>query len=266
MDKQLSKKPLGLCLSGGGAIGIAHIGVLQALLENGIEPDMISGSSMGAIVGALYAGGYSPAEMMQIIKDDRLYMVSKLMTFQPKFWKSGFSTHSTVHKLLEDAIPHDRFDKLKRPLHLCVTNLSTMEWEIKSEGEHLADWVSASASIPGVFEALTLNGFVYIDGGVLNNLPAQPLKPLCRAIIGVDVLPFIPISKTNRPIDVITSAVRGIQKVNSAEGRSLCNHIIDAQAVKRYNEFRFDAYQKIYESGHKDGLEYIKKHPEILSL
>jgi NTE family protein len=266
MDEQVTKKPLGLCLSGGGAIGFAHIGVLQALLENGIVPDVVSGSSMGAIVGTLYAAGYSPAEMMQIIKDDRLYLVSTLMTFKPKFWKSGFSSHSTVNKLLMEAIPHNSFEQLQHPLYLCVTNLTTMEWEIKSEGKNLADWVSASAGIPGVFEALNVDGTIYVDGGVLNNLPAQPLKPICRAIIGVDVLPFIPITNMKRPIDVMTSTIRGIQKVNSAEGRSLCDHIIDAQAVKRYHEFRFDAYQRIYRSGYKDAVEYIKKHPEIRSL
>ncbi|MCK9301289.1 MAG: patatin-like phospholipase family protein, partial [Bacteroidales bacterium] len=83
------KKPLGLCLSGGGAIGFAHIGVLQALADNGIEAQAIAGSSMGAIVGTLHAAGYTPKEMMQMIKEDRLYLVSKLMSFKPGFWKSG---------------------------------------------------------------------------------------------------------------------------------------------------------------------------------
>ena len=173
-------KPLGICLSGGGAIGFAHIGVLQALLENGIEPQVVSGSSMGAIVGTLYAAGYSPAEMMQMIKEDRLYMVSKLMTFKPKFWKSGFSTHNTIIKLIGETIPHDSFDKLQKKMFVCVTNMNTMEWEIKSKGKNLATWVSASASIPGVFEAVEKEGNFYLDGGVLNNLPAQPLRPLCR--------------------------------------------------------------------------------------
>jgi NTE family protein len=265
MDTKL-QKPLGLCLSGGGAIGFAHIGVLQALLEKGIEPEVVSGSSMGAIVGTLYAAGYSPADMMQMIKEDRLYMVSKLMTFKPKFWKSGFSSHSTVRTLIHEAIPHDSFEQLKRPLHICVTNLNTMEWEIRSNGGHLADWVSASAGIPGVFEALEVKGVFYVDGGVLNNLPAQPIRPLCRAVIGVDVLPFMVPTKMMRPIETITATVRGVQKVNSAEGRSMCDHIIDTMALKHYNEFRFDAYQHIYDQGYKDALEYIKQHPDIQSL
>ncbi len=260
------RKPLGICLSGGGAIGIAHIGVLQALLDNGIEPEVVSGSSMGAIVGTLYAAGYYPAEMMQMIQEDRLYLVSKLMTFKPTFWKSGFSTHETVLKLIRETIPRDDFKSLKRKMFICVTNLNTMEWEVKSTGKNLATWVSASASIPGIFETQVVDGVYYVDGGVLNNLPTQPLKSICRAIIGVDVLPYSAPVDLKRPIEVMAYTLRGIQKVNSAEGRSLCDHIIDCQAVKKFHEFKFEAYQRIYRQGYKDGVDYIKNHPEIKTL
>lgn len=260
------RKPLGLCLSGGGAIGIAHIGVLQALIDNGIEPEVVSGSSMGAIVGTLYAAGYTPAEMMKMIQDDRLYLVSKLMTFKPTFWKSGFSTHGTVQKLIHETIPTDSFKSLKRKMFICVTNLNTMEWEVKSSGKNLATWVSASASIPGIFETQVVEGVHYVDGGVLNNLPAQPIKPICRAVIGVDVLPYSAPIELKRPIEVMAYTLRGIQKVNSKEGRANCDYVIDCQAVKKFHEFKYDAYQRIYKQGYKDGMEFIKNHPEMLTL
>lgn len=265
-NSQELKKPLGLCLCGGGAIGFAHIGVLQALLENGIEPQVVSGSSMGAIVATLYAAGYSPVKMMELIKEDRLYMVSKLMTFKPKFWKSGFLTHGTVQNLIREIIPHDSFDKLPKKLHVCVTNMNTMEWEIKNSGKDLATWVTASASIPGVFEAIEKDGMFYLDGGVLNNLPAQPLKPLCRAVIGVDVFPFTPPTKMHRPIDAISYTVRGIQHLNSSEGRSMCDFLIEPTVVRCYHEFRFEAYQKIFKIGYMDTIDYIKANPEILKI
>ncbi|MDD2559310.1 MAG: patatin-like phospholipase family protein [Bacteroidales bacterium] len=261
-----NKKPLGLCLSGGGAIGFAHIGVLQALADNGIEAQAIAGSSMGAIVGTLYAAGYTPKEMMQIIKDDRLYLVSKLMTFKPGFWKSGFSTHGTVEKLIRECIPHNSFEALAKKLFICVTNMNTMEWEIKFKGKQLASWVSASASIPGVFEALVKNGAYYLDGGVLNNMPAQPLKEVCRAVIGVDVIPFEAPCNMKHPIDAITCTLRGVEHLNSVEGRKLCDHLIEPKAIKKYHEFRFDAYQKIYNQGYKDAMAYIEAHPEIKEL
>ncbi|MDD3167521.1 MAG: patatin-like phospholipase family protein [Bacteroidales bacterium] len=264
MTTENQTKTVGLCLSGGGAIGFAHIGVLKALEENGIQAEVVSGSSMGAIIGTLYSAGYSPEEMMQMIQEDRLYRVSKLMSFKPSFWKSGFSGHSTVEKLIHETIPHNSFEGLQKRMHVCVTNLTRMAWEIKNQGADLADWVAASSSIPGVFEAIEKDGAFYLDGGVLNNLPAQAIRPLCHTLIGVDVLPHIPPKKLKQPIDAITSCIRGIQHLNSAEGRSLCDFVIETTALKRYHEFRFDAYLRIYKQGYKDAVEYIQQHPEML--
>ena len=149
---------------------------------------------------------------------------------------------------------------------VCVTNMKTMQWEIKQKGRNLCSWVSASASIPGVFEAYEKDGVYYLDGGILNNLPAQPLKPLCRAIIGVDVLPFMPPFEIKRPLDAIRSTLRGMEHVNSVEGRGLCDHLIEPKVAAKYHEFRFDAYEKIYLIGYKEAKEYIKTHPEILTV
>ena len=266
--KKLTEKPvnLGLCLSGGGALGFAHIGVLQALLENGIEPDIISGSSMGAIVGTFYAAGFTPSEMMQMIKDDRLYRVTKLMTFIPTFWRSGWSDHSTVISLVKEIIPHNSFEGLQKKMFICVTNMNLAQWEIKSSGDDLNVWVSASASIPGMFESHKSEHAFYLDGSLLNNLPAQPLKSLCSNIIGVDVLPHQAPTQLKKPIDAITKSIRLIEHVNSMEGRSLCDYLIEPQGLKYFNEFRFDAYEKIYKQGYKDTLDFIKKNPGILEL
>jgi len=260
------KKSLGICLSGGGALGFAHIGVLQALNENGIEPDIISGSSMGAIVGTFYAAGVTPAEMMQIIKDDRLYRVTKLMTFKPTVWRSGWSDHSTVLTLIKEIIPHNSFEGLQKKMFICVSNLNLAQWEIKSSGNDLNIWVSASASIPGFFETQEVDGTFYVDGGLLNNFPAQPLNELCSSIIGVDVLPHEAPTSLKKPIDAVIKSIRTFEHANALTGRSMCEHIIEPKVLKHYNEFRFDAYQKIYDQGYTDTIEYIKNNPEILYL
>lgn len=263
-EERAERKPVGLCLSGGGALGFAHIGALQALLEAGIEPQVVSGSSIGAIVGALYAAGIYPPEMMKILEADRLYRVTKIMTFKPTFWKSGWSDHSTVLSLIREVVPHNCFEKLQRKLFVCVSNLNTAQWEIVNSGHDLNAWVSASSGIPGVFEAYEHNGNFYVDGGLLNNLPAQPLKEICDRIIGIDVLPYKAPSRLKMPIDAIAHSIRAVQSLNSAEGRSLCWHIIEPQVIKRFHEFRFDAYKNIYKQGYKDAMEYIRQHPDIL--
>lgn len=257
---------IGLCLSGGGALGFAHIGAIQALEDHGIYPEHIVGSSMGAIIGTFYAAGYSPAEMLQLIKDDKLYKVTKLMTFRPTFLKSGLSNHSILRSLIHELIPHNGFEGLKKRMHICVVNLNSAEWEIKSEGNELDKWLSASASIPGVFEAIRSEEVFYVDGGLLNNLPAQGLEEYCQTIVGVDVIPHIAPTELNKPIDTLASSVRAMQHQNSREGRELCRFLIEPRAIEKFHEFSFDAYQEIYQYGYSATTKYIVENPEMMHL
>src|ERR1035437_8608675 len=126
---------VGICLGGGGALGFAHIGVLQSLEDHGIFPQCIVGSSMGSIIGALYAIGFSPAEMLQLIKDDKLYKVTKLMSFSPTLFKSGVSNHNTLRTLIKELAPHNSFEQLEKKLYVCVSNLNSAEYEIKHLGK-----------------------------------------------------------------------------------------------------------------------------------
>lgn len=257
---------LGLCLSGGGALGFAHIGVIQALEDHGIFPEQIVGTSMGAIVGTLYAAGYSPAEMLQMIKDDKLYKITKLMTFHPTFLKSGLSNHNILRHLIKELIPHNSFEQLKKRMHVCVVNLSTAEWNIVGEGDELDKWVAASASIPGVFEAIKHDDTYYVDGGLLNNVPAQGLEEFCQTIVGVDVIPHIPPTELKKPIDALATSVRAMQHQNSREGRDLCRFLIEPRAIEKYHEFSFEVYHDIYQYGYSATTKYIVENPEMMRL
>lgn len=257
---------LGICLSGGGALGFAHIGVLQALEDHGIFPQHIVGSSIGAIIGTLYAAGNSPAEMLGMIRDDKLYKITKLMTFRPSFLKSGLSNHSMLRTLIQELIPHNSFEGLEKRMHICVVNLTKASWEIKSKGNELDKWVAASASIPGVFDAINDNDIYYVDGGLLNNVPAQGLEDYCQTIIGVDVLPHIPPSTFHKPIDALASSVRAMQHQNSTEGRDLCRFLIEPMSVEKYHEFSFESYLEIYHYGYSAATKYIVENPEMMLL
>lgn len=261
-----TKNEIGICLSGGAALGLAHIGVLQALEEHGIYPTQIAGSSMGAIIGVFYAAGFSPAEMLQLIKDDKLYKVTKLMTFRPTFLKSGLSTHTILRSLIRELIPHNSFEGLKKKMHVCVVNLNTAQWEIMDSDGKLDKWVAASASIPGLFESMKLDDTFYVDGGLLNNLPAQGIEKFCKTIIGVDVIPHrIPLN-LKKPTDNLAYSVRAVQHQNSKTGRDLCQFLIEPTAIDEFNEFSFDSYLGIYQHGYKTATDYISENPEILKL
>ena len=168
----------GLVLSGGGALGLAHIGAIKALEEAGIEPAWVAGSSMGAIIGVMYAAGYSADEIMQIVKDERLYKVGRLIRLQSALCNSGMSTHKT---LLHELIPHNSFDSLERRFMVCVTDVERGEPVYRYEGDNLAEYVAASASIPGLFEPVVIDSVRYVDGGVTDNLPAKSLRSIVNS-------------------------------------------------------------------------------------
>jgi len=261
-----TKHKVGICLSGGGALGFAHIGVLQALEDNHIYPEAVSGSSMGAIIGTLYAAGYTPAQMLQFIKEGKLYKITNIMSFQPTFWKTGLSSHQTILKLINDLIPNNSFEKLEKELHLCASNLSTGKWEIISSGQNLDSWVAASCSIPGVFNAMKINDMFYVDGGLLNNMPSQPLKETCEHIIGSDVVPFTPTKRNLKSHEILFNSLRVAQNEMSQPGKGLCDYSIEPRAIDRFHEYNYDAFQNIYLIGYRSVVQYITDNPEILKL
>jgi NTE family protein len=254
---------IGICLSGGAALGYAHIGVLQALEENGIYPEVISGSSMGAIIGALYAAGYSPQQMMQISREEKMYRISNLLS--PSFSIKGFANHKTLRKLLKEMIPQDNFDSLKKEYYLCVSNLTNATWKTVGHGPLLHEYIVASASIPGVFEANVIEGQIYVDGGLFNNLPAQVIRDKCDVLIGVDVLPYYEKTKIKKTTEVLGLSIRAVQHLNSKNGRDICDFLIESPAIEKYSEFSFDEYEAIYKAGYDATIEYIKNNPQLLN-
>ena len=258
------KHKIGLALSGGGALGFAHIGALQALEEHGVKPDFISGSSMGAIIGAIYCAGYSPAKIMRIIQAEKLYKLDKLMSPNLNFKQKGLSSHATLRATLKELIPHDCFDSLEIPFAVCVTNITSGIYEYYYSGKGIVEYVVASASIPGVFDPVVIKNTTYVDGGVLNNLPAEILHQKgCDYIIGVDVLPFLPVEKKTI-IDITLWSIRLMQHSNTQNGIKYCNWLIESNAIEKYNEFEFDKYKEIYQYGYKAMTEFIHSHPEMI--
>ena len=240
--------------------------VLQALEDDRIFPNAVSGSSMGSIIGAMYCAGYTPAQMLQFIKDGKLDRITNVMQFQPAFWKAGLSNHNTIISLMKEFIPNNSFEKLEKPLYVCVTNLTTGHWEIISRSEKLDMWIAASCSIPGVFNALRINSMMYVDGGLLNNMPSQPLRDKCEYVIGSDVIPHLAAKKPLKSRDTLVKSLRVAPHQSSQPGRSLCDYLIEPEAIERFNEFSFEAYQAIYQYGYKATSKLIAESGKMRKL
>jgi len=173
----------GLVLSGGGARGFAHLGVIQALNEAGIKPDVISGTSAGALAGVLYADGYTPDEILHLMNSG-----SRLDFMRPALPREGLLQINGIIKILKTHLRATSFSELKIPLFVAATDLNNGKAVYFSEGE-LLDPVIASASIPVLFQPVIINNISYVDGGVLDNLPLSPIQNICRFLVGSFVNP-----------------------------------------------------------------------------
>ena len=177
------KYRIGVVLSGGGARGFAHLGVMQALNDAGIFPDIISGTSAGALVGVLYADGYTPEEILQIMNSS-----SMLHYVRPTIPREGLLQISGIEGILKDYLKASRFEELAIPLYVTATDLNNGQATYFSKGE-LIKPVIASASIPVLFKPVIIDDIYYVDGGVMDNLPVSPIENKCSFIIGSSVNP-----------------------------------------------------------------------------
>ncbi|MFK7969076.1 MAG: magnesium/cobalt transporter CorA [Bacteroidia bacterium] len=246
---------IGISLAGGAARGIAHIGVFQALEEHGISPTHVSGASAGSIVGALYAAGKTPGEMLRIFKSTSL-----LKLFKPSVSTLGLTDLGTIKEILAEHIDIDSFSALQRQLFISVTNMSKGRFEIVSTGP-LFETVCASSSIPILFKARQKGQDLYVDGGLLNNLPVEPLRERCSLVIGVNVTPIE--GRTDLD-DLMTIGYRTLDLVMWANVKprlEQCDVVIEP-ATAEVALFDVDKADEIYQLGYdaaKAQISTIKK-------
>ena len=177
---------IGLALSGGGARGLAHIGVLKVLERKGIPVDYLAGTSMGGVIAAGYAAGFDTAYLEQ-----EAQRMSRWRNLLPLVDRSlpglGLVKGERVRDYLASQLGEMTFDQLRIPLALVAVDLLTGK-EVALQSGVVADAVRATISLPGVFAPFPLDGRLLVDGGVLNNLPADVVRGMgADVVIAVDV-------------------------------------------------------------------------------
>ena len=185
MKRLFLKSPqIGLALSGGSVRGFAHLGVLKVIEEYKIPINMIAGTSIGAIIGALYASGCSVKELISItsrIRWNHLFQFSKS--------SAGISSGEPIQRLIKRIITHDSFQSLRIPFSAIVTDISKGESVAIKEGS-ISEAIRMSASFPGVYSPVNQKGSLMMDGALFANLPVDEVKAMgADIVIGVDVLP-----------------------------------------------------------------------------
>ncbi len=279
--QQLDQRPkIGLTLSGGGAKGLAHIGILKAIDSAGLKIDYITGTSMGAIIGSLYAIGYSAAQIEKIVSkidwdlllSNQLSLRSLSMEEKGEYGKYAIELPYIDHKLklpggiLDGQELWFKFAELYYPVHnikdftkfsipfKCVaSDISTGEAVVIDSGD-ITTAVRASMAIPSVFTSVDYDGHKLVDGGVTRNFPVIDAKQMgADFIIGSSVTTGLyPEEKLKTPVDVLLQLVFLKEAEDFKKEVPLCNLFV-SQPLENYSMGSFNKADKLIESGNKEG-------------
>lgn len=251
----MTDKTVGLAMSGGGAKGFAHIGILMAFDRCGIKPDILAGVSAGSIATVLYAAGLRPADIIKCFTD-----ASKFGDFTE--WaipKEGFMKLDRFGRLLEEWLPVSRLEELKIPTVVCATDLDHGKSVGWSKGE-IVPRVLASCSIPIVFRPQNINGVNYVDGGVLRNLPAWAIRGYCKTLFGANCSPLRHnFTGKKTLLDIAFRSYHLMLKANLAQDLRLCNHIIQINDLNEVSTFELSSLKKGVMAGYDGAMKVLEK-------
>ncbi|HET7360876.1 MAG TPA: patatin-like phospholipase family protein, partial [Salinimicrobium sp.] len=281
---------VGLVLSGGGAKGLAHIGALKVIEEAGVQIDYIGGSSMGAIIGSLYAAGYSAHQLDSIFQEtnfsvliqDQLPRSAK--TFYEKedaekyvlslpfnnfkiSFPSGLSRGQNLYNLMSRLMVHLKdkrdFENLPIPFFAVATDVETGEEVILDSG-YLPKAVSASAAIPTLFGPVEINGRLLTDGGVSNNYPVEELRKRgADIVIGVDVQDTLAKREDLNSVFDILTQISNFRTIRAMQGKKEKTDVYINPPIKPFSVVSFGSGRKIIDAGEKAARE---KMPELKKI
>lgn len=284
-DQELKEKvKVGLVLSGGGAKGMAHIGALKVIEEAGVQIDYIGGTSMGAIIGAMYASGYSASQLDSIFRnidfnrlisdnlprgvktfyekeDSERYAVTlpfdKFKITIPQGYSGGQNIYHELVKHLYHVKDVNDFSELPIPFLCIATNVETGE-QVDLQSGYLPEAIMASGTLPSLFEPFTIEGKVLIDGGVVNNYPIEEVKKMgADIIIGVDVQHGL---RDREELLTATEILLQINNFRSAEDmiqKSRQTDIYIKPDMANYSVMDFDLNDEIIKNGENTARDKI---------
>lgn len=246
-------KQVALALSGGGMRGAAHIGVIKRLNELNIKTEVISGTSVGALVGVFLADGYSALEVEKIFLESKFSFDFNFMNFS-----SALFSNKKLEDLLRKNLRAKHFSELKTKFFACATNYESGEPEYFEEGE-LIPVLLASSAIPIAYEKVSIQNKDYVDGGLSRNLPTEPLLSSPYPIIGVHV----------NPMDINTNKKTFSQKLDHIVHLSLkeklnkaqkdCRVFIEPKALLNYTIFETAHLKEMIAIGYEEAKRLLNE-------
>lgn len=249
---------IGLALGSGGARGFAHLGVIKALRDGGIEVDLIAGSSMGAMIGCFYGAG---------LDIDRLYKLSRV--FKRKYYldftvpKMGFIAGNRIKELIRVFTHGRNLEQLDIPVAVVATDLMSGEKIVFQKGP-IAETVRASIAIPGIFVPEKFEGKVLVDGGVVDRVPVSVVKEMgADIVIAVDVSNFKRNTEIISIYDVIMQSI-DIMQMELVASRTIDSDIMIRPSLEMYSSRAFTNIDEIVQIGEDETKKHIDQIKELV--
>ena len=286
LGQENQRPKVGLVLSGGGAKGLAHIGVLKVIDSLGIKVDYVAGTSMGAIVGGLYASGYNAEQLDSIFlnvdidallqdytpresksfyekRNDEIYALSlpfnKFKLGLPSGLSKGLYNFNLISSLTQHVSHVRDFNQLPIPFLCIATDAETGEKVVLDSGI-LAQNMIASGALPTLYSPVEINGRVLIDGGVIDNYPIEELKSRgIDIIIGVDVQDGLKNRDELKGVTSVLSQINNFSMLEKMEGKQKATDIYIKPDIKGFSVVSFDKGREIIEKGKGKAIEFIRE-------
>lgn len=254
------KIKVGLALGGGGARGFAHIGVIKALVEHGINIDFVAGTSAGAIVGALYAAGLSVEEMVEISNKFSLKDIktSKIPLIPNKI--------EALQEVIKKTLGDIEFKDLEKPFCAVAVDIKTGS-EVHITKGNLAAAVAGSCAVPGFFTSVTFDNYMLFDGGLLNNIPSNVPKLFgCDVVIAVDINSTRGQGTTStKYFDQLISSISIMMKSNSLKGYLNADIMIQPD-LKRFKSTKIISVSESIEEGYNATIFKMDEIKQLLGV
>lgn len=250
------QKTVGLALSGGSTLGIAHVGVLKAFAEEGIPIDYVSGTSAGALVAGCLAFGMTPDQMEETMKTLNWRKLSRFA-----YSRLGVRSNKPMEGFLTDLLGDVDMDKALIPLAIVATDIVKHE-KVILRHSRLVDAVRASTCIPGYFVPVEVNGRLLVDGWLTENLPLSPLKDFgADIIIGVNLAVNPPHVRPEHLLDVVSASFSMLARARDRHYLEDADILIEPE-LTRFDSSKFNDVEHIMEEGYlaaKKAIPAIKE-------
>lgn len=244
---------VGYALSGGFIKGFAHLGVMQALLEHDVHPQVISAVSAGAVSAAFVADGNEPYQVLDFFKDMRFKDLTRLVV--PK---RGLFELTDFTEFLRENIKAKKIQELKIPVIINATDLDSGKSVSFTRG-NLAERIAASCCLPILFAPVCINGIHYVDGGIFSNLPVSTIRSSCDKVVAINVSPLAPEGYKLNIVGIAMRAYHLMFSSNSIHEKDNADLFIEPYNLTGYNNRELEKAEAIFNQGYRTTNTLLNK-------